>query len=121
MQDMVAKPLFGSSNRERRLAIYSKCAVITDSQKRKACCDTEAVSEAGRKFCYNEVVYPAGEFDSCIFESPIDVFDCCEKLGGDNKYYIYDCEVSIVNVGCSKGATSAAEAKQMCDQNFLVA
>jgi len=73
---------------------------LSDETARKACCDTKVKSTAGRDYCFNDIVHPAGRFDSCrsVGADPVKVFTCCDNLGGDDLYLAYDCKVERIGL-----------------------
>ena len=57
------------------------------------------VSQAGREFCYADIIYAPNTFIECDLKDDVKMFDCCKQLGGVNLSLIYDCRVSLPGSG----------------------
>ena len=53
--------------------------------ERKACCDSKVQSTAGRSFCYSQITFPPGTFNSCKNRDNdhAQVYACCDDGGDD--------------------------------------
>ena len=82
----------------RRLALYPECAVMTKLTERRFCCQQKVKSEAGRDYCYNDVIWPENTFLSCAYTktNPISAFNCCDNMSRGNLYMAYDCKVETI-------------------------
>ena len=80
--------------------MYPICAAIQALVERQECCDELVESQAGRQFCYNEVIHEEGLFAKCANDDIVEVFKCCNQSFKSNKYYIYDCESEFTSKNC---------------------
>ena len=81
---------------------------------RQACCDSKVQSDAGREYCYFDVIYQAGLFDECEAPTFVEVFECCETLSKGEKNMEFDCKFSLNGEGyCPK------DDEDRCERNYL--
>ena len=49
-----------------KTVLYPSCAVISYKPNREKCCNELVQSEAGRSYCYNDLIHQKGKFDRCL-------------------------------------------------------
>ena len=83
----------------RSLAIYPQCAVIEEDIKRFECCDFYVKSDAGRDFCYSDIIHAEDAFARCDLRTYTKMFDCCEDLADGDQDLMFDCRTSLPGGG----------------------
>ena len=57
------------------------------------------VSEAGREFCYVDVIHPEGTFDECDLPDYKEMFACCDRVANGDLNIAYDCKTTLPGGG----------------------
>lgn len=99
MEHFVSQSLSTNGHLLRNLAIYPQCAVIQEDLKRFECCDIYVQSQAGRDFCYSDIIHEQDAFAKCDFDTYAKMFDCCEELANGDLDLKFDCRTSLPGGG----------------------
>ena len=84
----------------RKLVLYPECGVLSEFYQRKTCCDVRVRSDAGRNYCYHDLLHGDDKFHSCEgLGSPNDffpVFECCDELSDDDMTLAFSCKLNMM-------------------------
>ena len=81
-----------------KTVLYPSCAVISYKPNREKCCNELVQSEAGRSYCYNDLIHQKGKFDRCLKNTAQDKITCCESSYRNQPEIIYDCQVDVLGL-----------------------
>ena len=124
VEDQFSRQWYGQ-NLGRHLQLYPECAALLDLAPRKECCDVQVQSTAGRSFCYSQITFLPGTFNSCQNEqNDFDAINqCCDILAGEDKSTAFSCKETILQEEVDEVAANLASQcttdDDVCTQKFI--